>query len=70
MRKALLKGKDQELQEHTNPLAEKEQEILAREESHVMLAYTIKNVIAAFPPDVWQADEDSLDKVTNLAKIA
>ena len=70
MRKALLKGKYQELQEHTNLLAEKEKEILAHEKIHVMLTYTIKNVITAFPPDARQADEDSLDKVTRLTKIA
>ena len=58
MRKALPKGKDQELQEHTNLLPEKEQEILSLEQSRLMLAYTIKNVIAAFSPDTGQADED------------
>ena len=50
-------------------MVEKEQEILAREQSHVMLAYTIKNVIASFPLDAGQANEDSLGKVTKLAKI-
>ena len=34
-----------------------------------MLADTIKNVVAAFPPEVGQADEDSSAKVARLTKI-
>ena len=50
-------------------MVEKEQEILAHEQSRVTLADAIKNVVAAFPLEVGQADEDSLAKVARLAKI-
>ena len=48
--KALLKGKEQELQECITLLVEKEQEILGREQNHIALVDSIKNAITAFPP--------------------
>ena len=65
-----MKEKDQELQGRINLLAEKEQEILAREQSHVTLVDSIRNAIATFPPEAGKEYEDSLAKVTRLAKIA
>ena len=68
-RKALLKEKEQELQGCLNLLAEREQEILVREQNHLTLAETIKSAIAEFPPEASQEDEDSTAKVNKLVKI-
>ena len=68
--KALLKEKEKELQGLITLLAEKEQEIVAREQSHVSLAETIKSENIEFTPEVGQEDEDSEAKVSKLAQIA
>ena len=67
--KALFKEKEKQLQGRITVLAEREQEILAREQSRVTLVDSINNSIATFPPEVGKEDEDSLAKVTRLTKI-
>ena len=39
------------------------------EQSRVTLVNSIGNAIAEFPPEAGQEDEDSMAKVTRLAKI-
>ena len=67
--KALLNEKEQEIHGHIDILAERKQEILVHEQNHLTLAETIKSVIAEFPPEVGQEDEDSTAKVIRLANI-
>ena len=56
--------------EHKFLLKEKDQEIVAREQSRCTLAEAMKSAIAEFPPEEGQEDEDSAAKVSWLSQIA